>query len=112
MKNLSTTFLAMCLTLNLIAGGGEEKAAKSNFKGIKEQISAQISAPFFVMQTIGGSSVFVEFHINNKMQIVIDKLRGSDARIEAHLRKELADKFFYTDRQNIGKSMNLKIIFK
>jgi len=112
MKKLILTFSSLALSFSLMANlGGEETTTKKNFKTLPQQFSEKLTN--FELEPAGLSKqvIFIEYHIDNNLKVVVDRMRGNNTRLEQHLLKELQRHHFYIDRSEVGKKMNVKITF-
>lgn len=111
-KKLISTLLLLSFLPSAYAIGGEDSNTKtSSFNSIQHQLTKKLEAPLFASQSMNGITVFVEYHINNHLELVIDRMRASDSRMEGYLRKEIKKHVFYAERQEIGIKKQMKIRF-
>lgn len=109
-KLVLTIAALMTFMLSAKATGTETSAKKSAFS-LEKQFAEQLRGPQFARQNMYPQTVTVQFHINNDFSVVIEKASSDDTRLQQYVQKELSRKKFYIDRENVGKSYSIKLVF-
>lgn len=92
--------------------GNAEKSVKKSFFSIENQFMSKLSSPSFVRQEMAPQTAFIQFHITNRFEVVIDNMVCTDNRLKSHIEKELAKEVILIDRENVNRSYSIKMTFK
>lgn len=107
--------LAILTGINAQASGDELKKnrkTKESYFSLEKQFQENLSSPFFISQEMTAQTVFIQFHITNRFEVVIDDMVCEDVRLKSHIEKSLRSKIIMVDKDKVNKQYGLKMTFK
>ena len=106
--------LALANLTTLASGeeGNAEKSVRKSFFSIENQFVSKLTSPFFVSQEMTPQTAYVQFHVTNSFEVVIDNMVCTDNRLKSHIEKSLAKEVIFVDRENVNRSYSIKMTFK
>lgn len=110
-----STLLALIMGFNALASGDELKKNKSvagSYFSLEKQFQNKLESPFFISQQMAPQTVFIQFHVTNSFEVVIDNMVCEDVRLKSHIEKSLRSKIIMVDKDKVNKRYGLKMTFK
>ncbi len=110
-KILFSLFSMLILSTGLKATGNQVEKSTSSFS-IENQLATSMTCPEFIHYQGLPVEIQIEFHIENDFSVTIETISCNNEWLRQHVQKELSTVKLLTDRDKIGKSYSIKMIYK
>ena len=109
-KFLTTVIALLFLGISAQAGIGKENT-KAKTISLEQQISKSLTYPR-VLNYMGQQEISLNFTINENFELQVKSVKSTDARLKAHVLKQLSNTKLMTDSSSVHKNYSIKLIFK
>lgn len=110
-KLLFSLLNLLLLSTGLMATGNEVEKSTSVFS-IENQLAKSMTCPEYIHYQGLPVEIEVAFHIENDFTITVETISCNNEWLKQHVQKELTKLKLLVDRESVGKTFTVKLIYQ